>query len=235
MSDYMIVNGELYHYGVPGMKWGKRKAVAYANKAANSNELARSWDQKAKRASERGKMNKSAKYAENARIEREVASKYQNKADRMVEKRYAKAGKKAGAADYHREKGNEAYDKHKKNADVFDKAAKKYEAEGNYFKAEAARKSANVIRARGENIKSERYKTADAYMKKSDKLNKKASDFANKTNINLGKKRVDSIINKAKTDGYNKTKRSEEAQREWELEEKLGSNGYETYRRIRGR
>lgn len=26
MADYIIHNGELFHYGVPGMKWGRRKA-----------------------------------------------------------------------------------------------------------------------------------------------------------------------------------------------------------------
>ena len=25
MSDYVVINGELYHYGVKGMKWGVRK------------------------------------------------------------------------------------------------------------------------------------------------------------------------------------------------------------------
>lgn len=46
MSDYIIVGGELYHYGVPGMKWGVRRARQAAvsstpgkNKLANKNDL----------------------------------------------------------------------------------------------------------------------------------------------------------------------------------------------------
>lgn len=30
MADYMIINGELYHHGVKGMKWGVRKSRGHA-------------------------------------------------------------------------------------------------------------------------------------------------------------------------------------------------------------
>ena len=31
MSNYIVANGELYHYGVKGMKWGVRKKYDYTD------------------------------------------------------------------------------------------------------------------------------------------------------------------------------------------------------------
>lgn len=36
MSDYIYNGGELYHYGVKGMRWGHRKAQVYDAKAASA-------------------------------------------------------------------------------------------------------------------------------------------------------------------------------------------------------
>ena len=181
-----IVNGrefELKHYGVKGMKWGKRKA----------------------------------------RLEARTT------------RRFARVGKKLGAAEYERAKGAEAYKKHNDAAKVFDKAAKSYEAKGNYFKAEASRKAAAALRARGENVKRSRDEGAAYLEKRASKMQEKVSAYAHKKNVDLGKKKIDSILSASKQKGYDSRKRAEEAYNERNLRDKLGDNGYDAYNKIRGR
>ena len=47
MANYIIYNGELYHYGVPGMKWGVRKGADLARKSGKF--LIRTADRVSKR------------------------------------------------------------------------------------------------------------------------------------------------------------------------------------------
>lgn len=90
---------ELYHYGVVGMKWGKRRAAArgqsytytshstkkYNKKAKNAKESAREWDEMARFAQQKGKSKKAAKYAANAKQDRTDAQKYGNRAKRSAQ------------------------------------------------------------------------------------------------------------------------------------------------------
>lgn len=96
MSNYIITpNGgfysqdELYHYGVPGMKWGHRKAQKYVSKARTARESAKEWKEiganKAAKLMAKGKTAKADK----------VALKYKLKADQDLAdaKAYEKAAK----------------------------------------------------------------------------------------------------------------------------------------------
>lgn len=47
MTDYVIYNGELYHYGVPGMKWGVRRANYKAQRYERLANKALKYDKKA--------------------------------------------------------------------------------------------------------------------------------------------------------------------------------------------
>ena len=74
------MNNELYHYGVPGMKWGIRRAKKYANKAQQSRDSAKEWDEMAGYADAKGKTKAAAKYRSNAEKARLNADAFDAKA-----------------------------------------------------------------------------------------------------------------------------------------------------------
>ena len=84
---------ELYHYGVPGMKWGHRKAKLL-DKANISRQSAKEWDEMAKYAAQKGKTKRAAKYKKNAALDRADALKYEKQASGKSPKKTTATGKK---------------------------------------------------------------------------------------------------------------------------------------------
>lgn len=80
MKFKMEYNNELYHYGVKGMKWGKRKKVDYASQAKTARESAREWDEMARYAEAKGKTKRAAKYRANAKQDLADAQAYERQA-----------------------------------------------------------------------------------------------------------------------------------------------------------
>lgn len=234
MYDYEHLD-YLCHYGVKGMKWGHRRAQKFATKVRIARDSAKEWEEMAGYARAKGKTKRADKYMQNAKDDRADADKMQAKLDKKVEKKYSKAGVSKGKADYWREKGDKAYESHERNAKVLDKAAKQLESEGKYIRAEAARKSAEALRARGENVRAGHRATGESYLKRSNKLTQKASDFASAANTNLGKSKIDSILKNSSSKGYNRAKAGDEYQTEREMHDRLGDRGYDVYNKVRGK
>ena len=256
---------ELYHHGIKGMKWGRRRFqnsdgsltaagkqryssdvksakaeykqakkeynTAY-NKAHNKAIAAYSPIKKHRQANDE-RWNDAFNKAE--RLNEAQANLKGAKAARKIERKYDKVGKNLGKADYYREKGEKSAQSHERNAVVFDKKAKQLESSGQYFKAEAARKAADAIRARGSNTQAEQERIASAYERVASKQTEKVSAYATKKRVEVGKSRVDSILSNSRKAGYDIAKISDEAQREWELHDRLGDTGYYAYNRARGK
>lgn len=90
MSDYIITHdGELMHYGVLGMKWGKRRAQTYSNKARSSRLSAKEWDEISK-----NKVAKQLKKGNQAKADK-IKARYEKyrKQDLADAKRYEKKSK----------------------------------------------------------------------------------------------------------------------------------------------
>ncbi len=160
--------------------------------------------------------------------------KAQRLENRAVRK-FGRVGRKLGAAQYEREKGAEAYRKHNASAKMFDKAAKQYESKGNVFKAEASRMAAEALRARGANVKRQREEAASYLERRSDVMMQKANKFASKKKVDLGQKRIETILGDSKKKGHDSAKRAEEWDRENRIREAVGDKNYDVYNRIRGR
>lgn len=154
LSDYYIYDGELYHYGVPGMKWGVRKTVYRIKRNERLNKKATDYDVKS--------------YKHYKKSERIHADKDLGSANKAANKA-AKYGKKAEKM---RLKGNKETDEITKLA--YYKKAENYKFKSTKYKAKAD----TLSRVAGYGLKAER----QAY--KADKMAVKAEKARNKMATN---------------------------------------------------
>lgn len=100
-NDYIIVNGELYHYGVPGMKWGRRKSYS-----GNENRDTRRLARQLKKLNEEHILYEQSKHdvktSDGEVIGQTVSSSKARslaKRDKRISEMYAKIAKKYGSAE----------------------------------------------------------------------------------------------------------------------------------------
>lgn len=232
MGEY-YVDGQLFHHGVKGMKWGRRRyqnpdgsltpagkkryydgdvksaraAVKSASKAydksfrdaSRKNLQSYSLSKKRRKASEE----RWEKAYDDAQALNEAKANLKSaKAQAKIERKLKGAATAEGRAEYQRKKGDEAARKYDDTAKAYEKQAKKLEKDGDYVGADSARKTAEAFRKKSANAREEYDFVADAYLKRSEVLTKRAGAIATKKNVDLGKMRVESILKKAKKDGY---------------------------------
>lgn len=144
MSDYVIVNGELYHYGIKGMKWGVRRTkeqLGYkstgvrAALARRSNEKVdkgfKNWGENAKKRDDAISLGKQANAAKLA-YERDRSNKELKTAYKTANKQYKKVLS-----------GNTAYRKGVVRQEVGRDASRKYLSEAKKVKKQLAADPSN--------------------------------------------------------------------------------------------
>lgn len=114
MNDYVITNGELYHYGVPGMKWGQRRAL---NKMVKYEKKQLKYQDKANRQLTLKDKVVNAKTAAASRMAGKYTNRMSQRATLSAAKTAAKRGEKAAKlqakSDKWKRKLDKVADKHK--------------------------------------------------------------------------------------------------------------------------
>lgn len=91
-SNHDYSNDYLQHYGVIGMRWGRRRALKYQVKGINARRSAAKLDAKASVAAAKGNTKKAAKYTQSAEQSRAEAKSYTDKGKAIQQKHIERAG-----------------------------------------------------------------------------------------------------------------------------------------------
>ena len=203
----------LQHHGVKGMKWGRRR---YQNADGSLTAAGRK------------------RYAEDGDGIRKMSGKErkQYKYAQKVTKKYALAGRAEGRAQYNREQGDkltELGERAAQKAESAARAASKQGGKAGMIKSKGLQVSANVARNAAAKARESYDSDAAFYNKLAEHRNEKASKYATKKRVDLGKNEIDKILRDNRKLGYEYERRDHEREAQATFKNILGDTGYAVY------
>lgn len=154
MSEFYIENGELYHYGIPGMKWGVRRSVAQLQRARGKLETRTE------------KLKSSVRYMKTQESKYTAKSEKYKQSNAKYESRIAKASAKKAEYDY---KLNKALSKSNPDAEKVAKLTAKSVAYKNEITRNQAKLKFNKWQVKADSIREEA-RQAELKIKKNEKI-----------------------------------------------------------------